>query len=232
MIESTELEKSNFNISEFCENRKVTLPRFMLSLQEITLTAISGKDGRVNKNQDFDIYSRSSVNSPDKYSSSPIRLSKIPMSEFFISNESKLKEVEKEPSETSLENRYPEFAAFYEQCNTQAGSRIKQKEIERADQEEIHKLIDLLQYDFTAIMIGEYTNYMFTSLIGRCTQAQRLQIIKKIIPNIFKIASHSKGTHPLQTLTALTTSAEEQNIIFEGIQGIIPDMIFVIFQIF
>lgn len=86
-------------------------------------------------------------------------------------------------------------------------------------------ILETLDIDFSLIMKGEYTNYMFSSLISRCNQVQRLKVISKIKDNILEIASHTKGTHPLQILISLSTSEEEESEVFDAIRPFILDLV-------
>jgi hypothetical protein len=51
-------------------------------------------------------------------------------------------------------------------------------------------------------MKDKYANWMFQSLISRCTPIERQLILKRIKDDFFEIANDKKGTHSLQSLVS------------------------------
>ena len=73
---------------------------------------------------------------------------------------------------------------------------------------EVDNIIQTLYYDLPELIVHEYANYMFQSLIGVCSLQQRLMIIQSLIgtENKFgELVSTKQGTFSLQQFISFLT---------------------------
>jgi hypothetical protein len=101
---------------------------------------------------------------------------------------------------------------------TPKGCRYFQSYVLKASPEVIDQMIKKLSTSFHIVMTNSYANYFFQKFITCCNQDQRKIILTHISGSFLYIASDNSGTHALQAMFEQITSAEEINIISEGIK--------------
>lgn len=67
-----------------------------------------------------------------------------------------------------------------EYVTSHSGSKEFQKTIQHMKPEEVDTIIQTLYYDFPELIVHEYANYMFQSLIIVCSLQQRLNILETL----------------------------------------------------
>ena len=74
--------------------------------------------------------------------------------------------------------------------------------------EEINETVEKLLPYLQEVILNEYANYMFQSLIGACNLQQRIKILTKIGEKISEIVCQQQGTFVFQQFINYLTDEE------------------------
>lgn len=113
---------------------------------------------------------------------------------------------------------------FIDLIKTSRGSRIIQNKLNDSTEEDINIILVFLVNYFTEIMCDYYANYFFKRMIEYCNFKQRIGIFRNIQSDFEVIANNPCGTHCIQKLIVLHNSIEEEEVIKQIIEKVIPNL--------
>ena len=108
---------------------------------------------------------------------------------------------------------------------TKSSSKILQQQISKSSPKDLKEIIQTLKPSISELMIDTYGNYLCQTLFHTCSADQRLELLMSMRGSFVNIAFHSRGTHALQNLIAMTNLKEEEEIYQEEFSGKIILMI-------
>ena len=73
-------------------------------------------------------------------------------------------------------------------------------------------------------MMDQYGNYLCQQLFQASAVYERRTMLTKLAPDAFKIACDRRGTHALQALIGLLSTAEEEMILLHVLQSKLLDL--------
>jgi hypothetical protein len=103
-----------------------------------------------------------------------------------------------------------EYLAY---LKTHSGSKEFQKKVKTMSSQEIDCIVKNLQPFLTDIILHEYGNYMFQSLISVCNYEQRVLILSTVRKDLSWIVCQQQGTFVFQQFISFITHQEEFDII-------------------
>ena len=110
-----------------------------------------------------------------------------------------------------------------------------QNELSHISQENIEMLLNKLYPHLTNLMIDTYGNYFCQKLIKACSVKQRLKILEsvrncdkiQIYRDFSKISKNNSGTHSVQCLIEIISSAEEEEFVRKCVENDVLNLSFV-----
>jgi len=94
-------------------------------------------------------------------------------------------------------------------ARTYRGSKVLQDFIIKANKGDLDKMISRMANNMIELMLDPYANYMIQILAKHCQPEQRLVLLQKIAPAMYRIACDKKGTYALQTIVSLISTHPE-----------------------
>lgn len=95
---------------------------------------------------------------------------------------------------------------------TKTFSKSLQQQISKSSPSDLDKTIIALQKHMPELMVDLYGNYLCQTLFHTCSADQRLLLLNALRGSLVSVAYHSRGTHALQNLIAMTNLKEEENV--------------------
>ena len=108
---------------------------------------------------------------------------------------------------------------------TKSSSKVLQQQISKSSPRDLIEIVSALKPNISELMIDVYGNYLCQTLFHTCSAEQRLELLIAMKGSFVNIAFHSRGTHALQNLIAMTNLKEEEEIYHEEFSGKILLMI-------
>ena len=108
---------------------------------------------------------------------------------------------------------------------TKSSSKVLQQQISKSSPRDLIEIVSALKPNISELMIDVYGNYLCQTLFHTCSAEQRLELLIAMKGSFVNIAFHSRGTHALQNLIAMTNLKEEEEVYHEEFSGKILLMI-------
>ena len=109
-------------------------------------------------------------------------------------------------------------------ARTYRGSKVLQDFLVKASKTDLDKVITRFSNNMIELMLDPYANYMIQILAKHCQAEQRLVLLQKIAPAIYKIACDKKGTYALQTIVSLINTHAEDLLMKSALGNYILDL--------
>ncbi|CEM39495.1 unnamed protein product [Vitrella brassicaformis CCMP3155] len=100
----------------------------------------------------------------------------------------------------------------------QSGSRYLQRQLCKGHPETVMLILSEVEENLTTLMTDSYGNYLCQQLFQACSIRQRKNMLEKLRPNATRIAKDRRGTHALQSLIGLLSTAEEEVMLIDTLR--------------
>jgi len=102
---------------------------------------------------------------------------------------------------------------------TQAGSKYLQRQLLKGQTQVVDVILQEVEQDIAQLMCDPYGNYLCSVAFQACSMRQRKRMLEKLAPKIAAIACDKRGTHALQALIGLLSTADEQDLLMHAIKS-------------
>jgi len=117
-----------------------------------------------------------------------------------------------------LKGRIVEF------CKSQVGSRYLQRQLRKAEPEFVNLVVRELLPSLPELMCDTYGNYLCQQLAQAAGHELRQQMLERLAPSIFRVASDRKGTHALQALLGAVAFPEEAQFLAKALEPLVESL--------
>ena len=95
-------------------------------------------------------------------------------------------------------------------------TKLLQNKLSSESKEVIALIIDNLKGSFKDLFYGKNSNYFINDLIVKANKPQKIQIIREIQKDLYKMCFNEFASHPVQTLIEKASSKEEIDLILHS----------------
>lgn len=107
---------------------------------------------------------------------------------------------------------------------TQAGSKFLQRQLTKGHAGVADMILSEVEQDIAQLMCDAYGNYLCSVAFKECSVTQRKHMLEKLAPQVSAIACDKRGTHALQALIGLLTTAEEQHLLMLAVKAHVKEL--------
>lgn len=102
----------------------------------------------------------------------------------------------------------------------QNGCRFLQKKFDEGGPAAISQVFDEILGSILTLMTDPFGNYLIQKLLDRCSEEQRLQVLKAVVPNgdLVTAALNTHGTRAVQKLIETLTSREQTQLVVNALR--------------
>jgi len=136
-------------------------------------------------------------------------------------NNTPSKQTEDIDSEFKLDENLDKLVSM---ARTYRGSKVLQDFLVKASKTDLDKIIGRFAHNMIELMLDPYANYMIQILAKHCQPEQRLVLLQKIAPAMYKIACDKKGTYALQTIVSLINTHAEDLLMKSALGNYVLDL--------
>lgn len=117
-----------------------------------------------------------------------------------------------------------------EVAQDQNGCRFLQKKFDEGGPAAISQVFGEILENMVSLMTDPFGNYLIQKLLDRCSEEQRLQVLKAVAPNgdLVNVALNTHGTRAVQKLIETLTSREQTQLVIDaltpGVVNLIRDL--------
>jgi len=101
---------------------------------------------------------------------------------------------------------------------TQAGSKYLQRQLLKGHASIVDIILREVEQDVAQLMCDAYGNYLCSVAFQACSVQKRKRMLEKLAPRVAVIACDKRGTHALQALIGLLSTAEEQELLMSAMK--------------